>query len=160
MHLRSTSPQFTVNKYAHWVCQTDILSRISVKLHFYKLKTIGIIVLIDVIKPIELMELMRFEFWENLIWELRVINQSDLSNKLLMQWLLRHVDGCRDVSMISETPHMKFRRDLELEALCGCNGPVTPTIYSTIVIAWLIVRTISCIIIKIVGLTASVNAPT
>ena len=76
------------------------------------------------------------------------------------RWLPRRVDGCRDVSMIAETPRVKFRGNLELEALCGCNGPVTPTIYSTIVIAWLIVRTISCIIITIVGLTASVNAPT
>ena len=146
--------------FTDWIYSIYLFGTLRVKVYFHKLRTIGKIELMDVIKPIELMELMRFEFWENLIWELRVINQSDLSNKLLMKWFPRHVDGCRDVSMIAEMAHVKFRRNLELEALCLCNGPVTPMIYSTIVIAWLIVRTISCIIITIVGLIASVNAPT
>ena len=42
----------------------------------------------------------------------------------------------------------------------GSYGRVTPAIYSTIVIVWMIASTISCIVIAIVGPIANVNAPT
>ena len=41
----------------------------------------------------------------------------------------------------------------------GIYGPVTPAIYSTIVIAWTIAWTISCIVMAIVGPTTSENVP-